>query len=155
MLKVLPDLKLPITRNCCNPLMDQVVQLNIIDAGLNERWQRALGLYFHVYDLWVKSKGRIDYRTPEGHRRLVQDAMTFAGSGNPVATRHGDLAAAHLSIDFSDTQIRCAQAGLPPLSADVSTLLSQCADLFEMSAEMEKRVGLLMDYLGKKPVTPQ
>lgn len=140
----------PVTKSQFNPLMDGVVMLNLCDGCLTEPQQRALGLHLHVFDLWVKSNGVIDYRGDDGHRRLIQDAMTFCGSGNPVATRHGDLAAAHLSIDWSDTQIRCAQAGLPLLSTNVSVLLDGCRDLCGLSLMDEKRVGLLMDYLGKK-----
>lgn len=151
MLKTLPDIQLPVTIQQFNPLMDSVVQLNIIDAGLSDRSQRALSIYFHTFDLWVKSGGKIDYRGREGHTRLLQDAANFCGSGNPVATRHGDLAAAHLAIDFHDTQVRLKQHNLPLLSTDVSKLIAQCPDLAEYSAEMEKRVGLLMDFCGKKP----
>lgn len=150
MLKVLPKFQLPITLHQFNPLMDNVVQLNILDTGLSEKSQRGIGLYLHTYDLWVKSKGVIDYRGPKGHQRLLEDAMTFCGHGNPVPTRHGDLAAAHLAIDWHDTQIRCIQTGLPLLSTQTSDLLSEARDLCEYSPEMEKRVGLLMDWLGKK-----
>ena len=150
MLTLLPDLKFPLTKAQFNPLMDNLCQLNILDGALNEKVQRGLGIYFHTHDLWCKSGGAIDYRGPAGHQRLMQDAMTFCGSGNPVATRHGDLAAAHLSIDFSDTQVRLKAAGLPLLPSDVSALIGLCRDLSEYSPEMEKRVGLLMDMLGKK-----
>jgi hypothetical protein len=150
MLKILPAMQFPVTGKQFDPLMDSAVQLNILDGGLNEPQQRALGLYLHVFDLWVKSKGKIDYRGDEGHKRLVQDAMTFCGTGNPVATRHGDIAAAHLSIDFSDTQIRCTQSGLPLLPTNVSSLLDGCRDLYGLSLTDEKRVGLLMDSIGKR-----
>lgn len=150
MLRLLPDATFPITVQQFNPLMDDVCQLNIIDAGLSERSQRALTIYFHTFDLWVKSGGKVDYRGRDGHRRLVEDAMRFCGSGNHVATRHGDLAAAHLAIDYHDAQIRLIETSKPILPGYVSELLSQCADLAEFPPEMEKRVGLLMDYLGKK-----
>jgi hypothetical protein len=152
MLTLLPDLKFPITKAQFDPLMSNLVKLNIIDGALNEKIQRGLGLFLHTHDLWCKSGGRIDYRGPAGHARLMQDAMTFCGPGNPVATRHGDLAAAHLSIDMSDTQCRLKDAGLPLLSWDVNDLINQCRDLSEYSPEQEKRVGLLMDMLGKKPL---
>ena len=152
MLKLLPDMVLPVTQAQVNPLMDNLVQVNILDGALSERTQRALGIYFHTFDLWCKSGGKIDYRGRDGHRRLVEDAMRFCGSGNPVATRHGDLAAAHLSIDWSDTQVRLKAAGMPLLSANVSDLIGQCPDLAEFSKETEARTGLLMDYLGKKPL---
>lgn len=151
-LKLLPDMVLPVSGKQVNPLMDSVVQMNILDAALSGRVQRALGLYFHTFDLWCKSNGKIDYRGRDGHRRLVEDAMRFVGTGNPVATRHGDLAAAHLAIDWSDTQIRLTQAGMPLLSSNVSDLVGQCPDLAEFSEETEKRTGLLMDYLGKRQV---
>jgi hypothetical protein len=151
-LALLPNLVFPITQAQVNPLMDGLHQLNILDAGLSEKSQRALGLYFHTFDLWVKSGGKVDYRGQDGHARLIQDAMTFAGPGNPVATRHGDLAAAHLAIDYSDTQIRLRDAGLPLLSSNVNDLLNACRDLSEFAPELEKRAGLLMDVLGKKPL---
>lgn len=150
MLKVMPNPTLPITLRQFDPLMDNLVRLNILDAGLSDKSQRGIGLYLHTYDLWVKSKGVIDYRGPAGHQRLMEDAMTFCGHGNPVPTRHGDLAAAHLAIDWHDTQIRCMQTGLPLLSTKTSDLLNEARDLCEYSPEMEKRVGLLMDWLGKK-----
>ncbi len=151
MIKSLPNFRLPITLDQFNPLMDNLVQLNILDAGLNDKAQRGISLYLHTYDLWVKSRGVIDYRGPKGHQRLVEDAMTFCGHGNPVATRHGDLAAAHLAIDWHDTQNRCLMTGLPLLSTDNSALLNEARELSEYSPEMEKRVGLLMDWLGKRP----
>lgn len=152
MLKLIPDIVLPVTQRQFDPLADVLYQVNILDAGLNEKIQRGLGLYFHTWDLWCKSNGKIDYRGPAGHSRLVQDAMTFCGTGNPVATRHGDLSAAHLAIDFSDTQVRLKAHGLPLLSWDVNELINACRDLSEYSPEQEKRVGLLMDMLGKKPL---
>lgn len=151
-LRMLPDIVFPVTLSQVNPLMDCVHQFNILDAGLNEKWQRGMGLMLHTFDLWVKSKGKIDYRGPDGHRRLVDDAMTFVGHGNPVATRHGDLAAAHLSIDWSDTQVRLTEAGWPLLSDKVADLLRDSMQLSEHAPEIEKRVGLYMDYLGKKAV---
>lgn len=152
MLKILPNFRYPITLDQFNPLMDNLVQLNILDAGLNDKTQRGIGLYLHTYDLWVKSRGVIDYRGPKGHQRLVEDAMTFCGHGNPVATRHGDLAAAHLAIDWHDTQVRCMQNNMQLLTTDRAALWGEARELCEYSPEMEKRVGLLMDWLGKKPL---
>lgn len=149
-LRLLPDIVYPITQNQVDPLMDNVAQLNTLDAGVTINQQKALTLYFHIFDLYVKSHGRIDYRGKDGQARLMQDAMTFVGTGNPVATRHGDLPAAHLSIDYHDTQTRLAQAGLPILSAVVNDLIAQCADLAAFPPQIENRVGLLMDYLGKR-----
>lgn len=152
MLSLLPDLTFPITPSSVNGLMDGVVQLNLLDAGLNEKQQRGLTLYLHTHDLWVKSKGRLDYRGEKGHALLVQHALNFVGHGNPVATRHGDLAGAHLAIDFHDAQTRLRDGGFPLLSHDVNELLRESRDLCEHAIEIEKRIGLLMDYLGKRPL---
>lgn len=154
MLRLLPDATFPITHHHADALMENVHQFNILDGALNEKYQRALGIYFHVFDLWVKSKGKIDYRGKVGNQRLIEDAMRFVGTGNPVAYRHGDLAAAHLSIDYHDTQMRLKEIGQPPMSARVSDLLVECQHIADLNQEMEKRTGLLMDYLGKKPLLP-
>lgn len=151
MLKTLNNPAFPITIAQFNPLMDNLVRLNILDAALNDKIQRGMGLYLHTFDLWVKSKGVINYLGPEGHNRLMEDAGTFCGRGNPVATRHGDLAAAHLAIDWHDTTMRCKQMGIPGPSTDVNVLVNECRMLSEYSAEDSKRTGLLMDWLGKRP----
>jgi hypothetical protein len=150
MLKTLPDISFPITKSSINPLMDCIVQLNTQDAGLPEGMQRALGIYFHTYDLFVKSKGRINYLGRDGRERLKQDASMFVQS--QIVTRNGDLSAAHLAIDYSDTIVRCREMGITPLTGDVAALIAECTDMQGMSVEMEKRVGLLMDMLGKKSV---
>ena len=150
MLKILPKLVFPVTKAQFNPLMDSIVNLNLIDGTLTDPQQRAIGIYLHIFDLYVKSNGAIDYRDIAGHERLKQDAETFCGSGNPTVTRHGDLTAAHLAIDFSDTSVRCQQAGLPPPPNTPSGLINACIDLCFLTAQDEKRIGLLLDYLGKK-----
>ena len=117
-LPLLPDLVYPVTKQQFDPLMTGVVQLNMIDGCLTEKHQRGLALSFHTFDLWCKSKGRIDYRGRTGHEWLIRDAMTFCGPGNPVATRHKDMEAAHLTIDFHDCQMRLKRPAshccLPP-----------------------------------------
>lgn len=150
MLRLLPDLQFPITKGQFDPLMENVVQVNIIDAGLNDRFQRSLGIHFHIFDTWVKSGGKVDYRGLEGHARLLQDAMAFVGHGNPVPVRHGDLAAAHLSIDYHDTQTRLKAAGQKALASDVSSLLGECVDFSSFAPQDEMRVNLYLDYLGKR-----
>lgn len=150
MLSILPDIQFPITSQSINPLFNSIVQLNKLDAAIQEPWQRAIGIYLHVFDLYVKSGGRIDYRGVDGHERLKDDAARFVPSA--IVTRHGDLPAAHLAIDFSDTCLRCDAVGLPRPSADVHQLLADSKDLMHLSLEMEKRVGLLLDMLGKRPV---
>lgn len=152
MLKLIPDLVFPLTPKSFSPLMDNVVQLNTLDSGIPENMQRALGLMLHCYDLWCKSNGTINYIGMDGHKRLVQDAMTFCGTGNPVATRNGDLSAAHLSIDWHDTQIRLKEKGQTLLSDNPNELLHLCSDLYGLAIMDEKRIGLLMDMLGKKSI---
>jgi len=147
-LRMLPDLKFPIGPGALNPLMDNLVQLNIVDAGLNDRLQRALTLNFHIFDLFTKTG--IDYRSEEGRGKMVADAMAFIG-GSTIATKHGDLQAAHLSIDYHDTQSRLAHAGLPLLPADVNALIGMSRKLAEMPPQTEQRVALLLDYLSKRP----
>lgn len=149
-LKLLPDMVMPVTQAQINPLMDNLCQLNVLDAGIAEPMQRALGIYLHTWDLWCKSGGRIDYRGKAGRERLKDDACRFVLSS--IVTRHGDLPAAHLAIDWSDTQVRLRAAGLALLPSDVNKLLADCSDIHALSIEMEKRTGLLMDYLGKKPL---
>lgn len=154
-LRLLPDLVFPITSNQVDPLMDNLAQLNLVDAGLTVNQQKALTIFLHIYDLFVKSHGHVDYRGKDGQARLLQDAMTLVGTGNPVATRHGDLPAAHLAIDYHDTQTRLIQAGLPLLPSVVNELLTKCTELALLPPQTENRVGLLMDYLGKrKSVSP-
>lgn len=150
MLKLLPDIKLPVTSRQFEPIHEGVVQLNILDGGLSDRAQRALGIYLHVIDLYVKTKGAVDYRGKDGKRRLLEDAMTFCGEGNPVATRHGDIAAVHLAIDWHDTAVRSIENKLPLPSAKVSDLLNESMDLVELPKELDVRIGVLLDALGKK-----
>ncbi len=149
-LRLLPDLTWPITPVSINPLMDNVVQLNSIEAGIPDRVQRALTLNFHIFDLFVKSHSRIDYRGEEGRQRMVQDAMSFIG-GSTIASKHGDLPAAHLSIDYHDTQSRLAAAGLPALPSDVNELIAMSRKLADYPSQTEQRVALLLDYLSKRP----
>lgn len=140
----------PITRSQFDPLGDNLHQLNRQDAALTEQIQRALGVDLHCWDLWVKSGGKWDFRFKAGHERLKDAASVFCGDANPVSTRHGDLEAAHLSIDFHDSQTRLMQAGLPLLTTDVNKLISDCRDLYELSVIEEKRLGLVLDYLSKR-----
>ncbi len=147
---MLPDLQFPIKPGAINALMDNVQQVNTLDAGVPDRTQRALTLNFHIQDLFVKSHGRIDYRTEEGQRQMVADAMAFIG-GSTIASKQGDLPAAHLSIDYHDTQSRLAAAGLPLLPSDVNALIYLARKLADMPAQTEQRVALLLDYLSKRP----
>lgn len=149
MLRLLPDIKFPVDPRQINPLMENVHQLNVLEAGINERMQKALGIFFHILDTYCKTGGKVDYRGREGHERLKQDAITFCG-GSSVATKHGDLAAAHLGIDYHDTSIRLRDMGLPPLPNSVGELLKECMDFANLAPQTENRIGLYLDYLGKK-----
>jgi hypothetical protein len=150
MLRIMPAMAAPITRRQFDSLADNLHQLNILDAGLTEQMQRALGIDLHCWDLWIKSKGKWDFRFNAGHERLKEAAEIFCGVGNPVAERHGDLTAAHLAIDFHDTQTRLAGTGQPLISPDVHHLLNECRDLYELTLTDEKRVGLVLDFLSKR-----
>jgi len=154
MLRTMPAMTAPITRRQFDALAENLHQLNILDAGLTEQIQRALGIDLHCWDLWIKSKGVWDFRFKAGHERLKEAAANFCGEGNPVSERHGDLSAAHLAIDFHDTQTRLLQSGQPLLSADVHKLIIDCRDLYEMNTTDERRLGLVLDFLSKK-VCPQ
>ncbi len=150
-LRLLPDLTFPITQAQINPLMDNVQQLNTLDAGIPDRTQRALTLFFHVHDLFVKSHGKIDYRSEDGRVRMVQDAVTFVG-GSTIASKQGDLPAAHLSIDYHDTVSRLAAAGLPPIPSDVNALIYLSRKMADYPPQTEQRVALLLDILSKRPM---
>jgi len=152
MLTLLPDLTFPVSRQAANALMSSVVQLNTLDAGIAENMQRGLGLMLGVEELYVKSKGVLDYQGVAGHQRLIQDAATFCPSGCALATRKTDLEAAHLAIDFSNCQKRFMEAGIPLLPADVNLLLAMAKDLYGLSVQDERRIGLFLDYLSKRKV---
>lgn len=149
-LRMLPDLVAPITNRQINALMDNIMQLNTVDAGIHERYQRALTINFHIYDLFVKSHGKWDYRGLDGLNRLTQDAMSFIG-GSTIASKHGDLPAAHLAIDYHDTQSRLAGAGMATLSHEVNDLLLMSRSLADLPPQTEQRIALLLDYLSKRP----
>lgn len=150
-LRLLPDLKFPVNHRSIDPLMDNLMQLNQVDAGISERTQRALTLFFHVSDLFIKSQGKYDYRGEEGRQRLVQDAVAFVG-GSSIGTKVGDLPAAHLSIDFSDAQCRLIQHSMPLLPNDVNTLVGLSRKMAEFAPQVEQKVALFLDYLSKRPL---
>lgn len=151
MLKILPKLTFPLTASSINPLMDGLVQVNSQDAGLQEAQQRALVIYLHCIDLYVKSKGAIDYRGVAGHERLKTDAVKFVPS--QIVTRHGDLSAAHLTIDFSETTIRSMQNNLPLPNPDVNFLVNDSRDLLGLTLQAEKQISLMLDILGMRKLT--
>lgn len=150
MLTLLPDLTFPVTSKQADALMTDMVKLNFMEAGLNERQQRGLSILLHVLDVYVKTHGRFDYRGQDGHRRLFDDATSIAGSG--LGRRIGDLEACHIALDWHDCQMRLKAAGQPPISGDVNELLNQCRDLIQLSVDDEKRISLLLDYASKRPL---
>lgn len=151
MLRLLPNLQWPITPRQIEPLLGNLVQLNLIEAHLSSSQQRALSILFSISDRWVKSNGKLDYRGSDGHARLMQDAMSFVGA-TPIVTRHGDLAASHLALDFHDAQCRLMQAGHMLLSDDRDTLLSMVQDFINVPPQTQDQILVLMDYLSKKPM---
>lgn len=144
----MPPLTFPITQRQANALMENVVKLNVLDAGLSERTQKALDLVFESYE--VLAKGGPDYTGEAGHRELAQSAMNFAGDGSPIITRHGDLRAAHLAISFNNTQAALKAAGMPLLTTDVNVLLTLCKDFATFPPRTEDRIDLFLGYLRKK-----
>ena len=149
-LQLLPDLVFPITSSQSNAIMNDVVQLNLVEAGLNPRQQQAIGITFDIYDLLAKSGGAIDYRGKAGHARLYQHAMNFVGTGSPIVTRHGDLKAAHLAIDYNDTQGKLAKAGMPLITDSVAQLLLESIDITNLPAREDDRMALFLRYMLKK-----
>jgi hypothetical protein len=149
-LSLLPDLKWPITPKQSEVLLANAVQMSFIDAGLNDSQQRALGILFDIYDVLARSKGMLDYRGKEGNARLYADATAFAGSGSPLVTRQGDLKAAHLAIDYHDTQRKLLIVGMPGLSDDVQKLVSTLGGLVALAAKEDDRISLYLRYVLKK-----
>jgi hypothetical protein len=147
---VLPDLKFPVTSKQADSLMVDVVQLNLVDAGINERQQKALDIMLDTYELKAKSGGKIDYTSGEGHRLLFEHAMTFVGDGSPVTTRHGDLRAAHLAIAFNNAQMKLKAAGMPALTHEVALLLELCKDFAVSPLRTEEKMGVYLSYLQKR-----
>lgn len=151
MLKLIPDLTFPLTASSIDPLFSNLVQLNGLDAGIHEPVQRSVSLYLHIYDIFVKSKGKYDYRSHAGRAQIKQDAFRFCPS--QVVTRFGDLNALHLALDWHDTVRRCQQFGIAEPSANVNELLNASKDLVGMPPEDYKRIGALLDMLSKKSIS--
>lgn len=147
-LRTLPDLVFPITPKQVNPLMDNLQQLNITEAGVDPRTQKALDIHFHIYELYADTGGRIDYTGQGGHARLYQDAVNLIPE--MIVTKHGDLRAAHLGLDFNNVQAKLNKAGMPLLTDKRDDLINQCRDILTLPLRAEERMGLLLSYLAKK-----
>ena len=149
-LTLLPDLIYPVTGAQINALMDNMVQLNLVDAGLTSRDQDAIDIMLDCYEIKAKTGGAIDYTGLDGHRRLHEDAMRLINDGNPIMTRHGDMSAAHLAIGFHDAQIHLRNAGMTLLPSNRDDLLSLARDILQFPKRTESRMGLFLRYLRKK-----
>ena len=149
-LSILPDLVYPVTPAQINAIMDNVVQLNLVDAGLTSRDQAAIDIMLDCYEVLAKTAGAIDYTGLDGHRRLHEDAMRLINDGNPIMTRHGDLSAAHLAIGYHDAQISLRNAGMPLLTTNRDDLLALARDITQFPKRTEDRLGLFLRYLKKK-----
>lgn len=147
-LNILPNITFPVTSRQCNGLMDGVQALNLAEAGVDPRTQKALDILLHVVELYADTNGQIDYMGQEGHKRLFQDAVSFVPE--QVVTKHGDLRAAHLAIDFNNAQAKLKKAGLPLLTGNRDDLINQCRDILTLPLRSEERMGLLLSYLAKK-----
>lgn len=154
MLTTLPNLVFPITVHSMDPLMTNMVQLNLVDGCLSRQQQRAMGIFLHKIDLFVKSNGYFNYLGKGGTDRLKRDAYNFCRDENALQ-RHGELAAAHLAIDYHDTVTRIQTSppipGFSALPNSVNGLLPLFTDLVGISDKEEQRIGLFLDYAGKKP----
>ena len=153
MLTLLPDLVYPVTGAQINALMDNVVQLNLVDAGLTSRDQDAIDIMLDCYEIKAKTNGAIDYTGLDGHRRLHEDAMRLVNDGNPIMTRHGDMTAAHVAIGYHDAQINLRTAGMPLLSSNRNDLLALSRDILQFPKRTEARMALFLRYLRKKKLT--
>ena len=151
MLKLLPDLVWPLTSRQIEPLMESLVQLNLIEGGLSRSQQKSLAILFGISDRWVKSSGKLDYRGKDGHARLLDDAVRFVGA-TPIVTRHGDLPASHLALDYNDSQLRLQSAGQAALPSDRAALLEMVRDFCEMPLQIQEQILVLLDYLAKRPI---
>ena len=153
MLTLLPDLVYPVTGAQINALMDNVVQLNLVDAGLTSRDQDAIDIMLDCYEIKAKTNGAIDYTGLDGHRRLHEDAMRLVNDGNPIMTRHGDMTAAHVAIGYHDAQINLRTAGMPLLSSNRNDLIALSRDILQFPKRTEARMALFLRYLRKKKLT--
>ena len=148
-LTMLDNATLPMNPQQAHKLLDNVVQLNNLDSGCNERMQRAIGLLLEIHSLFAKTRGQWDFTGRAGHERLKDVSMAFVGPGNHIITRYQDLSAAHLAIDYHNCQARMISEGLQPLPDRVDQLLELCADLYQWAEPMEQRADLTLSFIKK------
>ena len=152
-LTLLPNLVFPVTGGQIAALMDNLVQLNLMDAGLTSRDQAAIDVMLDCYEVFAKTNGAVNYTGLEGHKRLHEDAMKLINDGNPIMTRHGDRDAAHLAIGYHDAQICLQTAGMPLLPNNRNDLLALARDITQFPKRTEDRMGMFLRYLKKKKLT--
>ena len=70
-----------------------------------------------------------------------------------VITKHGDLRAAHLGLDFTNAQMKLKQSGFSELTIDRDDLINGCRDILNFPLRTEDRMSLLLSYLAKQPLT--
>ena len=151
-LVLLENLVFPLDATHTDELLHNTVQFNILGKGLTERQQRALGLHFDIHGLHAHSRGILDYRGRKGHERLKTDAMAVMGAGNPIFTRYGDLHAAHLAIDYHNTQIRLKKSGMPLMPMETEALLADCIDLVQLPEKLEERLDMYLRWAKRASV---
>lgn len=148
MLNTLPPIHFPITSQQISALMDGVQQLNTIDAGLDHLQQKTLDNVLHVYELLADTHGKLDYRGEEGQRRLYQEAVTFVPEA--LITKHGDLRAAHLVINYNNAQAKLKKHGFPLLTTSKDELINMGRYLVALPLRTDERISLYLNYLAKK-----
>lgn len=147
-LSTLPPIHFPLTFQQVGALMDFVQKMNVVDAGVDPRTQKAADIEFHIYELLADTRGTRDYRGRDGHARLVQESMAFIPE--QLVTKHGDLRAAHLAINYNNAQAKLKRHGFAPMTDNRDTLVNECRDLLAFPLGTEERVSLYLNYLAKK-----
>lgn len=148
MLSTLPPIYFPITSKQVGVLMDNVQQLNVVDAGVNPLEQKTLDNILHIYELMADTHGALNYTGEEGQRRLFQEAVTFVPE--QLVTKHGDLRAAHLAINYNNAQAKLKKHGFPPITGDVNLLTNMGRYLVSLPMRTDERISLYLSYLAKK-----
>ena len=146
----LPNAVLPLTSDQADGIRTNMVQLNILDAGLNEQKIRAIGLEFKIQELNAKTRGAWNFTGRDGHERIKDAAMAFTHGA--MVTRYFDLLAAHVAIDYHNCVVKLRNAGLPPIPNTVDGLLELTMDLAHWPPQMEERVDLVLSFLKKSRV---
>jgi hypothetical protein len=148
MLTTLPELQFPVTRKQSAPLLQAVVQLNTIYAGMDERTQKAIGILLKTLELLADTDRKTDYTDPVGQARLFQDSEALVGDGTGLSTRIGDLRAAGLAIDFHNVFAKFKKKGWP-LTCEPGELRRLAIKYAQLSPRKLDEIGLMLSYLRK------